>query len=250
MKHRIAILLLLLVVVLVFLLPLEPSIQIILIASSIFVFSIFLLIGVTTMKWNYFLNSINSTGPKKICLTFDDGPHENTKTILAVLKKHSIKASFFVIGKNCKAKAEILNQLKEDGHIIGNHSYSHTNNLGWARQQKLEDEINQTNLIVQEITGVKPIFYRPPFGITNPNIARAIKSTNMKSVGWRIRSFGTVIKEPKKLIERTKSRINLGGQILLMHDTCEHTATALEEIIQDCHKKGIKFVNLNDIDFS
>src|SRR5690606_16893728 len=157
---------------------------------------------------------------------------------------------FFVIGKNCQENAELLIKLRDEGHLIGNHSFSHTNNLGWASTQKIVEEIIQTNRVIEEITGQKTSWYRPPFGITNQNIARAIERTGMKSVGWTIRSFDTVIHDDEKLLDRTKSRINTKGHILLMHDTCEQTATALEAIILDCKKKGITFVNLNDANFS
>ena len=249
MKHRIAILLLLSISALAFLIPSTTFIQLIVITSATILFLTSLIIGITTMKWNYFFKSKNAAGKNKICFTFDDGPHENTIQILGVLKKYNIKASFFVIGKNCKSNPEILKQLKADNHIIGNHSFSHTTNLGWASTKKIEAEINQTNQIIQEITGIKPTFYRPPFGITNPNIARAIQRTQMKSVGWTIRSFDTMIHDSKKLLQRTRGRINSSGHILLMHDTYGHSAQTLEELILDCQKKGIKFVNLNDTDF-
>lgn len=250
MKHRIAILLLLTIVVIAFLVPIDFALQLTLILIASLVFVVLLVIGVTTMKFNYFIRSVNYAGSNKICLTFDDGPDENTFRILEVLKKHQIKATFFVIGKKCEGHADLLVKLRDEGHLIGNHSFSHTTNLGWASTQKIAEEINQTNLVIHEITGQKPIWYRPPFGITNPNIARAIQQTGMKCAGWTIRSFDTVIHDSEKLLKRTQSRINKSGHILLMHDTCGHTAAALEVLILDCKKKGIKFVNLNDADFS
>ncbi len=249
MKHRIAILLLLTAIVTALLLPVETVVQILIISAACLIFLVFLTIGITTMKFNYFMTAVNASGKNKICLTFDDGPHENTIQILDVLKKHDVKAAFFVIGKNCRQQAEVLIRLRDEGHLIGNHSFSHTTNLGWASTGRIVEEINKTNQLIFELTAQKTTWYRPPFGVTNPNIARAIQTTGMKCAGWSIRSFDTVIHDSEKLLERTKSRLNTNGHILLMHDTCEHSAKLLEAIILDCKKKGIKFVNLNDPDF-
>jgi peptidoglycan/xylan/chitin deacetylase (PgdA/CDA1 family) len=210
-------------------------------------YAIALTVGVTTIKWNYFMNSINRVGEGKICFTFDDGPVENTRDVLAVLNKHEVKATFFLIGKNCKENQNILKEIVAEGHIIGNHSFSHENSIGWSSTSKVIEEIEQTNQIIKEVSGIQPQFYRPPFGITNPKIARAIAKTKMISVGWTIRTFDTVVKDAEKLIAKVKPRLNKKGHIILMHDSCPQTVVALDQLIINCKEKGIKIVNLDDI---
>ena len=245
MKHRIAIILFLSGVVASLLIFDDPAIYLSVIGILVFLFSLAVLIGVTTMKWNYFLSSVNKMPPGKIMFTFDDGPAENTLKILEILKKHQAKATFFVIGKQCEKQPEILKQIANDGHIIGNHSFSHENRLGWASTKTIIREIEKTNTVIQNITGQKPIYYRPPFGVTNPNIARAIRKTGMMSVGWNIRTFDTVIKDPKELIQKVTPRLNKKGNIVLMHDTCEQSVEALDVFLQTCQEKGIEIVNLS-----
>lgn len=246
MKHRLAIFVLLSGLVVTLLLTDQPVVYISVILGLLLGFSILVLIGVTTMKWNYFIPSLNRVQPGKIAFTFDDGPHENTLAILNVLKKQDVKATFFVIGKNCEKHPEILKAIVDQGHIVGNHSFSHQNNLGWASTKTIEAEIDKTNAVIEKITGIKPHYYRPPFGITNPNIARAIKRANMTSVGWTIRSFDTVIKNADKLVEKVLPRLNKNGNIILMHDTIGESADALDRLISLCKEKGIEIVNITN----
>jgi len=249
-KHKIAVLILLTIIVCTLLFVEDKLLLWVIIGSVLLVFTLVLIVGVTTPKFNYFMPSINRAGKGKICLTFDDGPHENTLDILDILKKHQVKASFFVIGKNCQTHDLILHELAKDGHIIGNHSFSHTNKLGWASTKKIRQEIKDTNAIVEKICGVKIKYYRPPFGISNPNIARAVTLEKMQSVGWSIRSFDTVSKTPEKLINKLTRRVNKKGHILLFHDSCDHTVKILDELIVFCKDRGMEFVNLDDNRFN
>ncbi len=245
MKHRIAIILLLGGLVSTLFLFEEPKVYIPIVIGLLLLFSIAVLVGVTTMKWNYFLTSINKTPEGKIMFTFDDGPAENSLKILDILKKHNVKATFFVIGKNCEGNQDVLNRMIQEGHLIGNHSFSHENKLGWASTKTIEKEIEQTNDLLEKLTGKRPKYYRPPFGITNPNIARAIQRKEMVSVGWTIRSFDTVVKDTNQLIEKVSPRLNKKGHIVLLHDTCEQSVEALDAFILTCRERGIEIVNLD-----
>ena len=247
MKFRASILFLLAGVVGSFLLIEDQTLLFIAVGIFSMVYGIALTVGVTTIKWNYFMKSVNRTPEGQICFTFDDGPHENTAEILAVLDKHNIKSTFFVIGRNCEKHPEILRLISEQGHLIGNHSYSHINKLGWSATSKIIEEIDRANEVVKSIIGVKPLLYRPPFGVTNPKIARAVATTKLISVGWSIRTFDTVIRDAKKIIEKVEPRLNKGGHIVLMHDSCPQTVIALDALIVDCKEKGIEIVNLDRI---
>lgn len=245
MKHTISTLVLFTAVIITYFAVDNAAIFLLLLASYLFIFSAILIGGVSIIKWNYFIPSINKVASGQVCLTFDDGPGINTSEILDLLKKENIKAMFFVIGKHCTEHPEMLKRIHEEGHVIGNHSYMHENKLGWSSTKLLVKDIESCNAQIQHITGIAPRFYRPPFGITNPRIARAVKRTNMQSVGWSIRTYDTAIKDLNKLTNRTLKKINAQGHIILMHDHCTHTPALLSEIIQSCRSKGIDFVTLN-----
>ena len=233
--------------VVTFLLVEDRSLMITIAVSLSVIFAIVLTVGVTTIKFNYFLNSVNHAPEGKVCFTFDDGPHENTQQVLSVLEKHSVKATFFLIGENCEKHPEIVQLIADQGHEIGNHSFHHTNAHGTSSTSKVANEIEKTNQKIQSITGKTPTLYRPPFGVTNPRIARAIKKTSMISIGWSVRSYDTMIKDIEKLVQKVKPQLDKRGHIVLMHDSCEHTAEALDRLIVHCRENGIEIVNLDRI---
>ena len=213
----------------------------------LFVIFTYLIIGVFDIKQNIFVKSINSVGEGNICLTFDDGPDPiMTPKILEILNKHGIKGTFFLIGKNVLANQELVKQISDEGHSIGNHTYYHKTIFPISSENKITEEITKTNQLLEQITSKKIIFFRPPFGITNPNINIALKKLNLKSIGWGIRSLDTVTNDSIKLYNKVKTGIDKGESIILFHDRCESTLAILENLIIYCHEKGLKFKTINN----
>ena len=189
--------------------------------------------GVFAIQLNYFSTNCckkNKISEKEIALTFDDGPHDKTSEILDVLSKYNAKATFFCIGKQIEKQPEILKRIVNEGHTVGNHSYSHSNWNGFFSTNKIISEIQQTNAIIFQLVNKKVRFFRPPFGVTNPNIARAIIKTNHVIIGWNIRSLDTVIADENTIFERIKKRIK-PGSIILLHDTSAKTVNVLEQLL-------------------
>lgn len=182
---------------------------------------------------------------KIIALTFDDGPNENTLPILDILKKKNVKATFFCIGKNLEKQPEILKRIMEDGHIVGNHSYSHSNFFDFYRKDRLIAEIRKTDALIESISGKKVRLFRPPYGVTNPSIRRALEVTQHKVVGWNIRSLDGILKNEKIIFARIKNRIASGG-IVLLHDTA-HTATMLELLMLHLEDNNYKVVSIEEL---
>ncbi len=193
---------------------------------------------------NFHLNSINSldTSSKTVMLTFDDGPHErNTSRVLKVLKQHDVKAMFFVIGKNIEGNERLLEQIFEDGHEIGNHSFSHATWIDlWSTKKVREDFLECQKLI--ELAQPETRFFRPPYGVTNPNITRAIKRLGLRSIGWNIRSYDTSTNDVQKIKQRILSQLKPGA-IILLHDRLDFMPELLEELIPEIKKRGYQFVN-------
>lgn len=167
---------------------------------------------------------------RKIAISFDDGPHPMTEKVLDVLQQYQAKATFFCIGTQIEKYPEIFKRIIAEGHLVGNHSYSHSNTFGIFSTQKITDEIRQTDTVIKHLTGKKVLYFRPPFGVTNPRIARATKATSKYVIGWNNRSLDTVIADENKILERVKSKVAPGG-IILLHDTSQKTVNVLEQLL-------------------
>ena len=203
-------------------------------------------LGSANIRWDFFIKSIHSVQSGNIVLTFDDGPDEvHTPLILDVLKKQNVKAHFFIIGKKSVLQKELLKRIVKEGHSLGNHSFSHARNLGFTSTKKIIADFNKTNAIIKEVTGQVPLYFRPPFGVTSPGIAKGIKRTNMISVGWTLRSLDTVAKSSEELLMNLKRKTTNSGQIVLLHDRCKVTSDILDEYIDFCKSKELKFAILS-----
>jgi len=195
-------------------------------------FSVTVVWGSFDIQLKYFINSITQkkTKIKEVALTFDDGPTELTPKFLDLLKEKNIQATFFCIGKQIEKHPETFQRIIAEGHIIGNHTYSHSNNTGFLSSSKMIEEIEKCDEVISRIGNIKTNLYRPPFGVTNPNIAKAINNTQKKSIGWNVRSLDTVIDDEKKIYNRITKNLKKGS-IILLHDTSEKTYNVLVELL-------------------
>lgn len=206
-----------------------------------------LYIGVTRHRLNYFYHSINAGSKPGISLTFDDGPNpEYTEKVLAILKRKNVQATFFIIGKNIKGKEDLLRKIYKEGHIIGNHSMNHTYWFNSLPGSKIAKEILETEQKIEAVIGQKPNYYRTPFGLTSPNVAKGIKKAKVTSIGWNFRSFDTMAKDEKVLLNKLKKYAK-NTSIALLHDNNKFTTAVLEDYIDYCFTNGIKIVSLDEM---
>ena len=216
------------------------------IALSI-IFSITLTLGVLFLKINYFLPSLIRLKNKEVLLTFDDGPDPvNTPKILDILWKENVKAIFFVIGEKAEKEPQIINRILSEGHLIGDHTYTHNNLMAMFSTAKLIKELTKSQAVLTQLTGKKVPIFRAPIGYTNPNFARALKKLNLHSIGWRLRSYDTVSKNEIKLQERLISKTK-ASDIVLLHDNLNITVSVLENYITKAKANGILFASSIDI---
>lgn len=188
------------------------------------------------------LNSLDTTG-KKVLLTFDDGPHHpNTTRVLEVLKKHGVKAVFFVIGKNIEGHEAIMQQLIAGGHTIGNHSFSHDAKIDLWPAKKIAADLAACQKLIGHYQPGNKIF-RPPYGVTNPNMAKAIQQNGLQSIGWNIRSYDTSIKDIEKISQRVLSRLKPGA-VILLHDRLDYMPGLLEQLIPAIRERGYDFAEM------
>lgn len=180
----------------------------------------------------YFVNSITHkrTKIKEVALTFDDGPTEFTPQFLDLLKENNIKATFFCIGKQIEKHPETFQRIIAEGHTVGNHTLSHSNNTGFLSTSKMIEEVEKCDEVMLKVGNIKTNLYRPPFGVTNPNIAKAIRKTHKKSIGWNVRSLDTITEDEKKIYRKITKGLKKGS-IILLHDTSEKTYRVLADLL-------------------
>ena len=171
-----------------------------------------------------------NTDEKKIAVTFDDGPDKTvTPAILDVLKKHNVRAAFFTIGHKAKENPDLIRKIDGEGHIIGSHSYSHHFFFDLFGSQKMIIELQKTEAVLNQILNKKIRMFRPPYGVTNPPLARAVLEMNYHIIGWSLRSKDTVLQDDR-LFERLIKRVK-PGDIIIFHDTKRYTPDVLDKFI-------------------
>ncbi|WP_430614473.1 polysaccharide deacetylase family protein [Flavobacterium sp. JP2137] len=183
---------------------------------------------------------------KRIALTFDDGPSVHTQAILDLLQQHRVQATFFCIGKEAEKHPDLVRKIHEQGHLIGNHTYTHSRNTGFLSADKIADEIRKTDRVIHAIIGVKPRLFRPPFGVSNPHIARALQKTTHEVIGWNIRSLDTVITDEQKILKKVISKIK-PGSVLLFHDTSLRTVRIVEQLLLFLQENAYQSVSVADL---
>lgn len=195
--------------------------------------------------------------PEKImALTFDDGPNEPyTSEILDTLDRYGIKATFFVIGKNVELYPETAKRIMAEGHVLGNHSYSH--NANHALTSKGSKDLQVAENTIFETVGVKTNLYRPPHGKKSPWELRSIKRENLVEVTWSLSTNELHAKSPESVAQKIISKAG-PGKIVLFHDgygTSHNSARsdksltvkALPLVIENLQRQGYKFVTVPEL---
>lgn len=210
---------------------------------------IFVIFGSANIQSNFFLDAHSSitTEEKKIAISFDDGPNaEFTPKVLAVLEEFQVPATFFVIGKNIAGNENLLKKTEAAGHIIGNHSFSHSFFIDFKTKNGFMEELNSTSDEIYRVLKKRVKFFRPPYGVTTPNIASAVKALDYQVIGWNIRSLDTTNDSEEKIAKRVISQIRPGAMILF-HDTSEKTAQVLKQTLNFAKENGFKIVSTEEL---
>ncbi|MBO1004047.1 polysaccharide deacetylase family protein [Pseudogracilibacillus auburnensis] len=190
------------------------------------------------------------TNEKVIAFTFDDGPDERyTPEILDVLKKHDVKATFFLLGTRVDKYPEVVKRIHEEGHAIGNHTYWHPEltkkpdgvaSLVW--------ETNKNEQAIESVIGLKTNLFRAPYGAINGEMIEKLKEMNYQAVGWSIDS------EDWKGLSKNKIKHNVisglhPGSIVLMHSAgrVPGTPEALDELLRYLKTNGYMIVTIPDL---
>lgn len=212
----------------------QPEISLFIVLTPLFIY-----LGLAA--WGSMLVNSNFYSPvlwkatvknKSVALTFDDGPSpEGTLEILEILDNYSIKAAFFCIGKHVDLYPEILKKIDEQGHLIGNHSYSHHPVFDLFPTRKVQADLILANESIEKVIGKKTLLFRPPYGVTNPMLSSVLQKLKLISIGWSIRSLDTVFSDKDKLFKRVTRNVK-PGDIFLFHDKCKVTVQILPALIE------------------
>ncbi len=208
-----------------------------------------LIYGSVFINSNFYIKTICSktNNNNEIAITFDDGPvKEITPLILDVLKEFDVKAAFFCIGNNIINNKSILKQIDNEGHIIGNHSFSHSNYFDFFSSKKMTEELIKTEDIIFQTIGKKVTYFRPPYGVTNPALKKAVNKMNYTVIGWSLRSFDTKYKDPAKILSRVTKKLK-SGDIILFHDINPEIINVLRNFIKYALSNNYKFVRLDKL---
>jgi len=158
-------------------------------------------------------------GPaNRVALTFDDGPDpEVTPFILEMLAKHHVKATFFCVGSRADANPELVRAIAEAGHMLGNHSWSHTHAFWFLGPKRLAREVALTQRLLVDLGGKTPSYFRAPAGIRSPLLDPLLARHELALVSWTRRGFDTVDRDPQRILNRLVNSL-APGDILLLHD--------------------------------
>ena len=190
----------------------------------------------------------------RVALSFDDGPTEpHTSQILAVLRDHGVKATFFMLGANVDRHPGTVRRLIADGHEVGNHTYDH-GVLPLKGPRAIRRAIRQGNDAVARAAGVRPALFRPPHGFRNPWVDRIARNEGCEPVAWTLGVFDTACPGSEVIRARVAAGLANGG-IILLHDgrgaepdaDASQVVEALPGIIADAQARGMSFATVGQL---
>lgn len=180
---------------------------------------------------------------KKVAITFDDGPHSiYTEMLLDGLKERDVVATFFVIGVNVEGNEDVLKRISDEGHLIGNHTYSHEN-ICDCSQNQLDDEISKTNILIKKVTGKDVKYIRPPYGDCKEKTIN-----NMTVVLWNVDPRDWCITDEDQVVKSIVDNVS-DGDIILLHDIFKSSVNAALKTIDILKEQGYEFVTVEELFF-
>lgn len=180
---------------------------------------------------------------KKVAITFDDGPHPVcTPDLLQGLSERGVKATFFVTGERAEQNPKIIQRMQEEGHLIGNHTYSHLQLTAGNREQ-FKQELVKTNEVIQKLTGTTVEYVRPPYGCWDKSLE---KELSMLPVLWTVDPKDWCCQDAGKVAKRILQKVQ-DGDIILLHDSFDTSVEAAFEVIDALSKEGFYFVTVEEI---
>ena len=185
------------------------------------------------------------TEVKKIALTFDDGTHPYyTEQLLDGLRERGVVATFFVTGEHATLHPDVIKRMNEEGHLIGNHTYSHIQ-LTSGNKEEFKEELVATSEVIEELIGEEVVYVRPPYGCWDKSLETEL---NMIPVLWTIDPLDWCSDNAECIVDRVIVKAG-ENEIILMHDYYESSVTAALEVVDELLEEGYTFVTVEEILF-
>lgn len=187
---------------------------------------------------------------EQIAITFDDGPHPRyTEQILDILKENNIKATFFIIGENVELYGDgIIKRIIEEGHEIGNHTFTHPHTKG-AEDESFYEEVRRTHTLMLEKYGYEMKLFRPPEGYIDAKVKKIAEELGYSIVLWSVDTKDWNCTKKDTIVKNVSVHAS-GGDIILMHDYVSrrgYTIPALKAIIPRLKSNGLEFVTVSEL---
>jgi len=183
---------------------------------------------------------------KMISISFDAAwGNEDTQTLIDILAKYNIKATFFVVGEWVDKYPESVKALHDAGHEVMNHSNTHAHMSKLSREEIIAD-VEACNDKIEAVTGVRPTLIRPPYGEYDDNVVSSIRSIGMEPVQWDVDSLDWKDLPAGEITQRVTSKVQ-SGSIVLFHNAALHTPEALPTIIEALLRDGYTFVPISQL---
>jgi peptidoglycan/xylan/chitin deacetylase (PgdA/CDA1 family) len=192
------------------------------------------------------IRSVSTT--KKVCaLTFDDGPDpRTTPIILDVLKKHGVHASFFVVGSKVLKHADLIRRIHQEGHDLGNHTYSHAR-ISFCSKKKMLREIEATQQALLKVVPSLCNFFRPPHGRFMGEQKEILEThTHLKTIMWDVCPNDWTLTSTEPLLANIRGELK-PGSIILLHDVISNTAHSIEALIQSLQQDGYQCLSVSEL---
>lgn len=194
---------------------------------------------------------IGDTSQKVIYLTFDCGyENGNTEKILDALKKHNAPAAFFVVGNMIETAPELIKRMANEGHIVGNHTYSHPDMSSISELSAFQKELDDLATLYKETTGQElSSYYRPPRGIYSEENLKYAQELGYKTVLWSLAYVDWYTDNqptPDEAYSKLLPRIH-NGAIVLLHQTSSTNADILDELLTKWEDMGYSFASLDEL---
>jgi peptidoglycan/xylan/chitin deacetylase (PgdA/CDA1 family) len=186
-----------------------------------------------------------------VALTFDDGPGENTPQILDILKARNVRATFFLCARNAERYPQYARRIAEEGHEIGNHTYSHPRLLG-RTPGKIAWEIDRAQRVIEHASGQRPRWFRPPYGLRGFGLSTILNQRNLRAAMWSVN--GRDWKRHPGAITQDLLQQAHPGALILLHDGLPpgergdrgNTVAALPEILDGLGAR-YRFVTISEM---
>src|SRR5215467_470713 len=205
----------------------------------------------------------HTASPRKLALTFDDGPNPAiTPKLLDLLEHHHARATFFMIGRFVRSCPELAQEVQARGHLLANHTETHPN-LIWLSPKNVRSELQRCQDALQDVTGAAAKYFRPPYGFRNPWVVSTARSLGMQTVmwtlipgDWRGKPVEWLVKRIKPIADRTERGGHRSvGDVLCLHDgghralNADRTTTlaALEYWLPRWRDLGLEFVTIGEV---